>query len=87
MERPPALTEARVCGTGETETMDQQSVWQGISTAPFDRDLELAVIEGDHLHPLVFACRRTAGGWLKAATHERVFVDPTHWRPWSARKD
>ncbi|WP_426408526.1 hypothetical protein [Bradyrhizobium ganzhouense] len=65
--------------------MDQQPVWQKISTAPYDRDLELAVIEGNHLHPLVFACRRTASGWVKAASHERVLVNPTHWRLWSAK--
>ena len=57
-------------------------VWEEISTAPYDRDLELAVIERDHLHPLVFACRRTPGGWVKVTTHERVAIHPTHWRPW-----
>jgi hypothetical protein len=65
--------------------MDEQPVWQKISTAPYDRDLELAVVEGNHLHPLVFACRRTASGWIKAAGHERVLVNPTHWRLWSAK--
>jgi len=58
------------------------SMWQEISTAPYDRDLELAVIERDHLHPLIFACRRTTGGWIKVATRERVAIHPTHWRPW-----
>ena len=57
-------------------------LWQEISTAPYDRDLELAVIERDRLHPLIFACRRTPGGWIKAATHERIVVHPTHWRLW-----
>jgi hypothetical protein len=70
------------CGGGETETMDQQTLWEKISTAPFDRDLELAVIERDHLHPLVFACRRTTSGWVKVANRERVNVSPTHWRLW-----
>jgi hypothetical protein len=65
--------------------MDEPSVWEGISTAPFDCDLELAVIDGNHVHPLIFACRRTASGWVKAASRERVMVSPTHWRPWSAR--
>lgn len=58
------------------------SVWEEISTAPYDRDLELAVIERDHLHPLIFACRRTPGGWIKVATRERIVVHPTHWRLW-----
>jgi hypothetical protein len=74
-----------VFGVGGVETMDQQSIWQDISTAPYDRDLELAVIEGDHLHPLVFACRRTAGGWIRVPTRERVRVSPTHWRPWHVK--
>jgi hypothetical protein len=39
--------------------------WKPISTAPFDRDLELAVIDTDGPHALVFPCRRTLGGWLK----------------------
>ena len=63
--------------------MDEAPVWERIETAPIDRDLELAVIEGSHVHPLVFACRRIAGGWAKASTRERIRVDPTHWRPWS----
>ena len=62
--------------------MEDPLVWEQISTAPYERDLELAVIEGDRVHPLVFACRRAAHGWVKASTKERVSVDPTHWRPW-----
>jgi hypothetical protein len=65
--------------------MDDRSVWQTISTAPFGRDIELAVIEGDRVHPLVFACHRAPDGWIKAQTHERVLVSPTHWRLWSLK--
>lgn len=63
--------------------MHDRSVWENISTAPFNRDLEVAVIEGDSLHALVFACRRTLGGWIRAKTRERLTVNPTHWRPWA----
>ncbi|QOZ28483.1 hypothetical protein CI1B_45460 [Bradyrhizobium ivorense] len=56
--------------------------WEGIAVAPYDRDLELAVIEGNAIHRLVFPCRRTLGGWIKAETAERIVVQPTHWRPW-----
>lgn len=59
-----------------------ESMWQPISTAPFDRDLELAVIEEDGPHALVFPCRRVLIGWTKSATRERVDVSPTHWRIW-----
>ena len=65
--------------------MHDRSVWENISTAPFNRDLEVAVIEGDSLHALVFACRRTLGGWIRAKTRERLTVNPTHWRPWADR--
>jgi hypothetical protein len=62
--------------------MDEGQVWEEISTAPYDRDLELAVVEADRVHRLIFACRRTTSGWIKAATRERVNVNPTHWRAW-----
>jgi hypothetical protein len=57
--------------------------WQPISTAPFDRDLQLSVIENGKVYALVFACRRTQAGWIDARTGKSVFVDPTHWRVWS----
>jgi hypothetical protein len=56
--------------------------WQPIASAPFDRDLELAVIEGDGQHALVFPCRRIFGGWINAQTKKRIDVRPTHWREW-----
>jgi hypothetical protein len=52
-------------------------VWQPISVAPFDRDLELAVRDGGGLQVLVFSCRRIFGGRVKAATKERICVSPT----------
>jgi hypothetical protein len=65
--------------------MGDEPVWETISTAPYDGDLELAVIEGDHVHSLIFACRRLPNGWIKVATLERILVHPTHWRPWQNR--
>jgi len=55
-------------------------VWQPISNAPFDRDLELAVLDRDGPHALVFACRRILAGWVNAETKRRTDVRPTHWR-------
>jgi hypothetical protein len=51
---------------------------------PFDRNLELAVMDNDGLHALVFPCRRLVDGWLNAVTQERLRreFDPTHWREW-----
>ncbi len=62
--------------------------WHPITTAPFDRDLRLSVIEnGDvhtgDVHTLAFPCRRTQGGWAHASTGKPVLVDPTHWREWA----
>jgi hypothetical protein len=56
--------------------------WEPISTAPFDRDLELAVINYNGTHKFVFPCRRILGGWMKAETNTPIIVYPTHWREW-----
>jgi hypothetical protein len=56
--------------------------WHPIATAPFDRDLELAVINYDGAHTVVFPCRRILGGWMKAETNTPIIVYPTHWREW-----
>ncbi|HXW41408.1 MAG TPA: hypothetical protein VEK75_09415 [Xanthobacteraceae bacterium] len=58
-------------------------MWRPISTAPFDRDLELAVIDSGSPHALVFPCRRILGGWINAVSKIRIEVQPTHWREWS----
>jgi len=59
-------------------------MWRPVSNAPFDRDLELAVIDEEGPHALVFACRRTRNGWAKAQTGEWLDVHPTHWREWDS---
>jgi hypothetical protein len=62
-------------------------MWQIISSAPFDRNLELAVLDEEGPHALVFACRRIVGGWMNTATKERLAVRPTHWREWPAENE
>jgi len=57
--------------------------WMPISSAPFDRDLELAVIDRAGTHALLFPCRRILGDWINAVTKRRVDVNPTHWREWT----
>ena len=57
-------------------------MWEDISGAPFDQDLELAVIDYDGPHALVFPCRRMLGGWTDAETGRQIDVRPTHWRLW-----
>lgn len=57
--------------------------WKPIAAAPFDCDLELAVIEYDGTHALVFPCRRLLHGWLNAQTKKPIYdLRPTHWRYW-----
>lgn len=58
-------------------------MWQPIVSAPFDRDLELAVLSDHDEHALAFACRRVPGGWINAETKRWVEVHPSHWRDWA----
>jgi hypothetical protein len=62
-------------------------IWLKIETAPFDRDLEVSVIEDDgKIYPIIFPCRRVlGGGWIKAATGGPVAIHPTHWRDWETK--
>lgn len=57
--------------------------WEPAATAPFDRELELAVIDREGPHALVFPCRRVLGGWIDARTKRRIELTPTHWREWA----
>jgi hypothetical protein len=59
--------------------------WQPISSAPFNRDLEVAVLEGGDTHALLIRCRRAPQGWINAANGKLVDVNPTHWREWRDR--
>lgn len=61
---------------------DVDMEWRVIETAPFGRDLELAVLEANEVHALVFPCRRVLYGWVKAKANSPVNVHPTHWREW-----
>jgi hypothetical protein len=58
-------------------------MWHTISTAPFDRDLELAIIDSNGVRAITFPCRRVLGGWIKAKINTPVELCPTHWRDWS----
>ena len=58
-------------------------MWKSTATAPFDRNLQLAVIDaGGEVHALVFPCRRVLRGWVNSQTGSPVYVFPTHWREW-----
>jgi hypothetical protein len=54
---------------------------------PTDRDVRLAVIEGDGtVHSLVFPCRRVGDAWMDARLGRSVEVYPTHWQEWTEAK-
>jgi hypothetical protein len=60
-------------------------MWEPIvqlTDVPADRDLRLAVIEGDGVHALVFPCRRKGEFWVHAATGRTVEVYPSHYQVW-----
>ena len=64
----------------EKSNVQWHSVWV---PAPFDIDLELAVLDREGTHALVFPCRRVSGGWANATTKKRIDAEPTHWREWA----
>ncbi len=56
--------------------------WHPISTAPFNRDLELRVAGSSGPRSIPFPCRREADGWINADLGVRIELDPVEWRPW-----
>jgi hypothetical protein len=62
--------------------MTESEVWRAAPGAPFDVDLQLAVLDEHGVHALVFPCRRTLDGWIKSDTRQRIDLRPTHWREW-----
>jgi hypothetical protein len=58
-------------------------LWHRISVAPFDSDLELAVIDGNGVYAFAWPCRRILRGWCDAKTRGRIGIKPTHWREWA----
>jgi hypothetical protein len=53
--------------------------WREIASAPFDREIELAVI-GTDVSVLDGSCLRHGESWLDAETLRPVKVAATHWR-------
>jgi hypothetical protein len=58
-------------------------MWKPILSAPFERDIELAVLDEDGEHALVFPCKKTRNGWKNATTGAYIYIHPTHWRDWT----
>ena len=64
-----------------------EALWMDISSAPFNCDLQLSVINKDGTHVLVFPCRRVPDGWINSESNQRIDVKPTHWRDWGRRNE
>jgi hypothetical protein len=47
--------------------------WKPIDTAPFYREVEVAVIDGQGAHTLIFPRRRIVGGWIDAQTKKQLY--------------
>ena len=56
--------------------------WRLISTAPYNRDVELRMADRRESFCLPFPCRHTNNGWINSDLGTRVSVEPTHWRVW-----
>jgi hypothetical protein len=56
--------------------------WRLISTAPYNRDIELRTANRDETFCLPFPCRHTNDGWMNSDLGTRVSVEPMHWRAW-----
>jgi hypothetical protein len=55
------------------------SRWRDIETAPSDRELELANIDGE-VRLVAGFCLRHGGDWFDAETLRPIEVSATHWR-------
>jgi len=56
--------------------------WQRIITAPFDRDLQLAVINARGVHSLVFLSS-CSSRMDQDRDEDAGRCSPTHWREWN----
>lgn len=64
------------------ETEPREGNWKPANSAPFDRELQLAIIDSSGVHSLIFPCRRILHGWINARTKKSIDLCPTHWREW-----
>lgn len=63
------------------------SHWHPITTAPFNQDLELRVVEADKILTLEFPCRKTnAGEWINTDLGSPVTIQPVEWRVWQHKQ-
>jgi hypothetical protein len=54
--------------------------WLLIASAPYETEIDVAVIDREGLHVLAVPVLRTDSGWLNAETKAHLDIRPTHWR-------
>lgn len=65
----------------------QLSNWRQISTAPYNRELELRVTENGQTATLEFPCLRTnEEAWINVDLGSEIKVEPIEWRIWQGGK-
>ena len=61
--------------------------WLPVSTAPYDGDLEICVLDYDGIvHALVFPCHKDGAEWVDAYNERHIDIQPTHWRKWTGAR-
>ncbi|HKA74239.1 MAG TPA: hypothetical protein VKE26_20705 [Xanthobacteraceae bacterium] len=60
--------------------------WKSITTAPFDQDVQLWVIDRFGSRALAFPCRLTDKGWINSKLNVALAatIRPSYWREWPA---
>ncbi len=63
------------------------SQWRLISTAPYNRELELRITDNGETVTLEFPCLRTnEGAWINVDLGTEIKVQPVEWRVWQGGK-
>ena len=65
--------------------VDGSRNWHPVSTAPFNRDVEVRIVDAKGLGVAPFPCRQTTSGWINADLYVRMELIPVAWRPWPKR--
>jgi hypothetical protein len=63
------------------------SGWRPASTAPYNQDLELRIVEDGKAITLPFPCRHTnEGEWINVDLGTTMQIQPVSWRVWRHSK-
>jgi hypothetical protein len=82
------LPREKPAAVGAAPTADAVAVseWRPVSSAPFDRDLEVRLSDGLGRYSLLYPCRLDANkGWVNALSGTALTADPIEWRDWKQK--